>query len=65
MKRIRHGKLRVFADTNAIFEAFHVGCWFALCDRFSVETVDKCVEESLLGRKSEQTRAHPCPCGRP
>jgi len=46
-------KKRVFADTNAIFEAFRTGCWTALSSHYSVETVEKCVEEALTGNRSK------------
>ena len=41
--------IRVFVDTNVILEAFRIGCWTALGQTFSIETVEKCVEESLTG----------------
>ena len=40
---------RVFIDTNIILEAFRTDCWRSVCARFSVETVEKCVEEALTG----------------
>lgn len=40
---------RVFADTNVIIEAFRVGCWSAICAHFDIETVEKCIEETLTG----------------
>ncbi len=42
-------KIRVFADTNVILEAFRTGCWTAIASRFAIETVEKCVEEALTG----------------
>lgn len=42
-------RVRVFVDTNVILEAFRIGCWSALTSTFSVETVEKCVEEALTG----------------
>lgn len=42
-------KKRVFVDTNVVIEAFRTGCWAAICERYDVETVDKCVEEALTG----------------
>jgi hypothetical protein len=36
-------KLRVLVDTCVIIEAFRVNCWKALCNHFSVETVECCV----------------------
>lgn len=46
-------KRRVFADTNVVIEAFRTGCWTALCERYDVETVEKCVEEALTGNPDE------------
>lgn len=46
-------KSRVFVDTNIIIEAFGTKTWTALCNTYQVETVDKCVAESLAG---DQTR---------
>jgi len=40
---------RVFADTNVILEAFRTRCWTAITTYFAVETVEKCVEETLTG----------------
>ena len=42
-------KSRILADTNVILEAFRTGCWKAISHHFSVETVEKCVEETLTG----------------
>lgn len=42
-------KVRVFVDTNIILEAFRTGCWAAICERYAIETVEKCVEEALTG----------------
>ncbi len=44
---------RVFFDTNVIIEAFRVDCWNAICGTFVVETVEKCVEETLSGNPSD------------
>lgn len=44
-------KSRVFVDTNIILEAFRTNCWTALCDRFKIETVEKCIEEALTGNQ--------------
>ena len=46
-------KKRVFADTNVVIEAFRTGCWTAICDRYDVETVEKCVEEALTGNPGD------------
>jgi hypothetical protein len=42
-------KRRVFADTNVILEAFRIGCWKVVAERFAKETVEKCREEALSG----------------
>lgn len=49
-------KQRVFVDTNIILEAFRTGCWSAITTRFSIETVEKCVEEALTGDPDEPGR---------
>jgi len=46
-------KLRVFADTNVILESFRTGCWTAISSHFAVETVEKCVEETLTGNPGD------------
>lgn len=46
-------KIRVFADTNVILEAFRTGCWTAIGSRFALETVGKCVEETLTGNPED------------
>ena len=46
-------KTRVFADTNVILEAFRTGCWTAISSHFAIETVQKCVEETLTGNPSD------------
>jgi len=42
-------KPRVLVDTCIIIEAFRTSCWAALCDRYAVETVEKCIEEACTG----------------
>lgn len=42
-------RVRVFVDTNVILEAFRIRCWSALATTFSIDTVEKCVEEALTG----------------
>lgn len=42
-------KPRVLVDTCIIIEAFRTHCWTALCHTYSVETVEKCVEECATG----------------
>lgn len=42
-------QVRVFADTNVILEAFRSQCWTAITTYFAIETVEKCVEETLTG----------------
>ena len=51
-------KTRVFVDTNILIEAFRTGCWTAICNKFDIETVDKCVEEALTGNPDDPTRVH-------
>ncbi|MBX7230229.1 MAG: hypothetical protein K1X48_11580 [Burkholderiaceae bacterium] len=46
-------KIRVFADTNIILESFRTGCWTALSKHFAIETVEKCVEETLSGNPGD------------
>jgi hypothetical protein len=42
-------KGRVFVDTNVIIESFRTGCWTAICEHYTIETVEKCVEEAMTG----------------
>lgn len=51
-------KTRVFADTNVILEAFRTGCWPALCQKYDIETVEKCIEETLTGDPDDPRRIH-------
>ena len=46
-------KPRVFADTNVILEAFRTSCWTAISSHFAIETVEKCVEETLTGNPGD------------
>ena len=46
-------KIRVFADTNVILESFRTGCWTAISNHFAIETVEKCVEETLTGNPGD------------
>lgn len=46
-------KIRVFADTNVILEAFRTDCWSAISSHFTIETVEKCVEEALTGNPAD------------
>lgn len=46
-------KTRVFADTNVILEALRTNCWTALSNQFAVETVEKCIEETLTGNPDD------------
>lgn len=46
-------KIRVFADTNVILESFRTGCWAAISNHSSIETVEKCVEETLTGNPGD------------
>lgn len=49
-------RTRVFVDTNIILEAFRTGCWAAICQHYAVETVEKCIEESLTGDPTDPRR---------
>lgn len=49
-------KIRVFADTNVILEAFRTGTWTAICQAYSIETVEKCIEEALTGDPNQPGR---------
>ena len=49
-------KQRVFVDTNVILESFRTGCWTAICQSHSIETVEKCIEEALTGDPTEPGR---------
>lgn len=51
-------KTRVFVDTNVILEAFKTGCWAAICDRYAIETVEKCIEETQTGDPDDPRRVH-------
>jgi hypothetical protein len=42
-------KIRIFVDTNVILEALRTQCWTAICNRYAIETVEKCIEEALTG----------------
>jgi hypothetical protein len=42
-------KQRVLVDTCIVIEAFRTNCWKALCQHFSVETVERCVIECCSG----------------
>lgn len=46
-------RTRVFADTNVILESFRTGCWTAISSHFAIETVHKCVEETLTGNPND------------
>lgn len=46
-------KIRVFADTNVILESFRTGCWTAISNHFAIETVEKCVVETLTGNPGD------------
>jgi len=53
---------RVFVDTNVIIEAHRVGCWNALCGSFSIETVEKCLQEATSGH-SDKPGTYTCKKG--
>jgi len=42
----------ILVDTNVIIEAHRIRCWAAITDYFSVETVEKCVEETQTGAQN-------------
>jgi hypothetical protein len=42
----------VLLDTNVIIEAHRVNCWNAIADFYSLETVEKCVEETQTGAQN-------------
>ncbi|CAB3802297.1 hypothetical protein LMG28138_05168 [Pararobbsia alpina] len=42
-------KAQVLADTKVILEAFRTDCRKAISNHFAIETVVKCVEETLTG----------------
>lgn len=42
-------KTRAFVDTNIILESFRINSWNAICNKYAIETVDKCIEEALSG----------------
>ena len=42
-------QVRVFLDTNVLIEAFRIGIWPIIGQNFSLETVEKCIEEALTG----------------
>lgn len=47
-------KTRIFVDTNVILEAIRTKFWTTICDRYAIETVEKCVEEALTGNPDSQ-----------
>ena len=47
---IESGK-HVLVDTNVIIESHRHGCWAALVGKFSLDTVQKCVEECETGNQ--------------
>jgi len=48
-------KVRVFVDTNVIVEAFRTNCWTALSQRYDLETVEECVNETQRGNPARST----------
>lgn len=42
-------KRRVLVDTCIIIETFRTRAWTALCAKFDVETVERCIEEACTG----------------
>lgn len=51
----------VLMDTNVIIEAVRTNCWNALASYFALETVEKCLEESLTGdlRRRDYVKVDP------
>jgi hypothetical protein len=49
-------RTRVFLDTNVILPAYGSGCWNAICSHFQIETVEKCIEETLTGDNTRRWR---------
>lgn len=45
-------RIRILLDTNVLIEAFRTGVWPAIRETFSLETVEKCIEEALTGDPS-------------
>jgi len=45
---VQRGQI-VLVDTNIIIEAVRTRCWKALAGHFTVETVEKCLEEARTG----------------
>jgi hypothetical protein len=43
---------RVYVDTNAILESHRIKCWNGIASRFSLCSVEKCVEECATGNLS-------------
>lgn len=43
---------RVFVDTNVIVEAFRIGCWSTISNRYAIETVEKCAAETQSGDRA-------------
>jgi hypothetical protein len=57
---IQRGQI-VLVDTNIIIEAVRTNCWNALASHFKLETVEKCLEESLTGdlRRRDYVKVDP------
>ena len=51
---ISMSKIRVFLDTNVILEAIRIKLWATICDKYAIETVEKCIEEALTGNPDSQ-----------
>lgn len=43
---------RVLVDTNVVIEAHRTGCWNTIANYFSIETVDKVIEETQTGAQN-------------
>jgi hypothetical protein len=51
-------KQRVLVDTNVIIEAHRTGCWKSIAGYFSLETVEKVVEETQTGSQNRAPETH-------
>lgn len=54
-------RIRVFVDTNIISEAYRTGHWKAICNHFTIETVEACVTEALAERRQPTPRSEQIP----
>jgi hypothetical protein len=45
----------ILMDANAIIESYRVGCFGVLSQRFQLESVEKCIEETQTGNQKRRT----------